>query len=234
MRKRVVSSLLADSLKTARSFFRDVSRQARLTGWRHIVGTSEKEFITESIGGGVAMIVYDNDGWLDIYLVNGLCYDALFVTAKPQHAALLHNNHDGTFTNVALKADVALGTWSTGPTLGDYDGDGRLYLFVPGYFAYDLTHPAAARVNELNRSYCQFREVSVFCGPRGVKGKRNHLYHKNGNGTFTDVSAKARDGRGRTVTGRCDPIESTISRRLVSTRLSFRNAGASRRGNPYL
>ncbi len=221
--------------------FQDVSQQAGLTVWRHTVGTPAKAYITESLGGGVALLDYDNDGWLDIYLVNGLSYDALSGKVRPQHAALFHNNHDGTFTDCAEKAGVGndrwgvgvavgdydndgwpdlyvtnfganrlyhnnhngtftdfagkagvvLGTWSTGPSFGDYDGDGRLDLFVPGYVAYDMNRPPAPGVDGLNPSYCQFRGVGVFCGPRGLKGERDHLFHNNGNGTFTDVSEKA-------------------------------------------
>lgn len=81
--------------------------------------------------------------------------------------------------------------WSTGPTFGDYDGDGRLDLFVPAYVAYDWKNPPAAGVNGLNPSYCQFRGVPVYCGPRGLQGERDHLFHNNGDGTFTDVTSQA-------------------------------------------
>ena len=76
-------------------------------------------------GFGVAIADYDNDGWPDIYVTN---------FGKNR---LYHNNHDGTFTDVAEKAGVQLGNWSTGATWGDYDGDGRLDLFVPGYVHFD-------------------------------------------------------------------------------------------------
>jgi hypothetical protein len=105
--------------------FQDVAKQAGLTSWRHVMGSPQKKFIIETVGSGVALVDYDNDGWLDIYLVNGSTYDALAGKAKPPRAALFHNNRDGTFTDVAEKAGVALGGWSTGPTFGDYDGDGR-------------------------------------------------------------------------------------------------------------
>ncbi len=82
-------------------------------------------------GFGVAVGDYDNDGWPDLYVTN---------FGKNR---LYHNNHDGTFTDVAEKAGVALGNWSTGATFGDYDGDGRLDLFVPGYVHYDIDHPPA-------------------------------------------------------------------------------------------
>jgi len=221
--------------------FEDIARQAGLTTWKHVMGTPEKKFIIEANGSGVGLIDYDNDGWLDIYLVNGSTYDAVSGKTIPPKAALFHNNHDGTFTNVAEKAGVtndrwgvgvavadydndgwpdiyvsnfgknrlyhnnhdgtftdvgekagvALGNWSTGATWGDYDGDGRLDLFVPGYVHYDLANPPASGGNGVAYSFCQFRGENVMCGPRGLKGESDHLFHNNGDGTFTDVSEKA-------------------------------------------
>jgi enediyne biosynthesis protein E4 len=221
--------------------FVDRTHQAGLDTWSHRVGTPEKRFIIEMNGSGVGLIDYDNDGWLDIYLVNGSTYDALSGKTTSPHAALFHNNHDGTFTDVAEKAgvtndrwgfgvaigdynndgwpdifvsnygknrlyrnnhdgtftDVAahagveLGNWSTGATFGDYDGDGRLDLFVAGYVHYDMNNqptPGSAGVASAN---CQFRGVTVECGPRGLPGEHDHLFHNNGDGTFTDVSVKA-------------------------------------------
>jgi hypothetical protein len=104
---------------------------------------------------------------------------------------LYHNNHDGTFTDVAEKAGVALGNWSTGATFGDYDGDGRLDLFVPGYVHYDLAHPPTPGSSVVAFSTCEFRGMKVMCGPRGLQGEPDHLFHNNGDGTFTDVSEKA-------------------------------------------
>jgi enediyne biosynthesis protein E4 len=221
--------------------FQDVAEKAGLTRWRHVMGTDEVRFILETVGSGVALLDYDNDGWLDIYLVNGSTYDAMTGKASPPHAALFHNNHDGTFTDVAEKAgvtndrwgfgvavgdydndgwpdlyvtnfgknrlfhnnhdgtftDVAekagvtLGNWSTGATFGDYDGDGRLDLFVPGYVHYDIDHPPVPGSPVVAFSTCEFRGVKVMCGPRGLQGESDHLFHNNGDGTFTDVSQKA-------------------------------------------
>jgi hypothetical protein len=84
--------------------FKNIAKQAGLTSWHNTMGTPEKKYILETIGSGVALLDYDNDGWLDIYIVNGSTYEAVKGTAKPPHAALFHNNHDGTFTNVADKA----------------------------------------------------------------------------------------------------------------------------------
>jgi hypothetical protein len=104
---------------------------------------------------------------------------------------LYHNNHDGTFTDVAEKAGVTLGNWSNGPTFGDYDGDGRLDLFVPGYVHYDMKHPPLSGSDGIDSAFCQYRGVKVMCGPRGLPGEPDHLFHNNGDGTFTDVSEKA-------------------------------------------
>ena len=83
--------------------FEDVSEKAGLTRWTHRMGTPEKKYIVETKGSGVGLIDYDNDGWLDIYIVNGSTVDALTGKATPPHAALFHNNHDGTLTYVAAK-----------------------------------------------------------------------------------------------------------------------------------
>ena len=86
--------------------FQEVAEKAGLTKWKHVMGTDETRFILETVGSGVAIIDYDNDGWPDIYLVNGSTYDAMAGKVAPPHAALFHNNHDGTFTDVAEKAGV--------------------------------------------------------------------------------------------------------------------------------
>ena len=130
-------------------------------------------------GFGAAVGDYDNDGWPDIYVAN---------FGKNR---LYHNNHDGTFTDVAESAGVTLGGWSAGPTWGDYDHDGRLDLFVPGYVKFDPEHPPVAGQAGITASSCQFRGVSGMCGPRGLPGEGDHLFHNNGDGTFTDVSQKA-------------------------------------------
>jgi hypothetical protein len=86
---------------------------------------------------------------------------------------------------------MTLGNWSTGATFGDYDGDGRLDLFVPGYVHYDIDHPPVPGSPVVAFSTCEFRGVKVMCGPRGLQGESDHLFHNNGDGTFTDVSHQA-------------------------------------------
>jgi len=227
-------------VKTGPIVFQDVAKTAGLTTWHHTAGTPAKRLILEAKGPGVCLLDYDNDGWLDIYLVNGSTYEALDGKAAAPHAALFRNNHDGTFTDVTEKAGVAndrwgygcavgdfdndgwpdlyvsnyganrlyknnhdgtfsdvaekakvtVGTWSTGATFGDYDGDGRLDLFVAGYIRLDLNDPPISETKSVGYLKCQYRGVKVMCGPRGLKGEQDHLFHNNGDGTFTDVSKK--------------------------------------------
>jgi hypothetical protein len=221
--------------------FQDITKTAGLSGWTHKMGSPEKKFIVETNGSGVCLIDYDNDGWLDIYLVNGSTFDALDGKEEPPHSALFrnnhdgtftevtqkagvandrwgygcsvadydndgwpdlyvgnygknrlyHNNHDGTFTDVAETAGVALGNWSPGSTWGDFDGDGLLDLYVTGYVHFDRDNLPIAGTKAVGYASCLYRGVTVNCGPRGLLGEPDHLFHNNGNGTFTDVTVKA-------------------------------------------
>jgi len=120
-------------VKTGPIVFQDVAAAAGLTSWRHKAGTPAKRFILEAKGPGVCLLDYDNDGWLDIYLVNGSTFDALAGKASPPHAALFHNNRDGTFTDVTQAAGVANDRWGYGCAVGDYDNDGWPDLYVTNY-----------------------------------------------------------------------------------------------------
>ena len=113
--------------------FQDISEKAGLTSWKHTMGTPQKSYILETIGSGVALLDFDHDGWLDIYIVNGSTFDALDGKVEPPHAALFHNNHDGTFTNVAEAAGVTNDRWGFGVAVGDYDNDGWPDLYVANY-----------------------------------------------------------------------------------------------------
>lgn len=201
------------------------------------LSSPEQKYIVESMGGGVALLDYDGDGWLDIYFTNAPSV-SMALAGKKARSALYHNNHDGTFTDVTDKAGVgypcwAMGAavgdynndgrpdlivscfggvvlyrnngdgtftdvtkatgldkdtgWATGVSFGDYDGDGNSDLFVPHYVNLDLHDlPTFGSLKT-----CQYHDVAVQCGPRGLKGYPDTLYHNNGDGTFTEVAKQA-------------------------------------------
>lgn len=141
--------------------FRDVTDQAGLA----------------NVGWGMGVVAgdYNNDGWADLYVT----------CLGPNH--LFKNNGDGTFTDVTASAGVREPRWSTGAAWVDYDRDGWLDLFVANYVDYDLTHLPEFGKGKL----CQFKNVAVQCGPRGLRGAGDALFHNNGDGTFSDVSQRA-------------------------------------------
>ena len=215
--------------------FTDITEKAGIT-FKH-VSSPEKKYIVESMSGGVALLDYDNDGYLDIYLVNSLTVD-LVKSKQKTRSALYRNNGDGTFTDVTDKAGVGDIGWGMGVAIGDYDNDGFDDIYVTclgpnhllrnngnGTFT-DVTQKAgvsdprwsagAAFVDYDNdgkldlvrlqlrglstsitcRSSARagpvmFKGIPVQCGPRGLKGAGDSLFHNNGDGTFTDVSKKA-------------------------------------------
>jgi len=126
---------------------------------------------------GVCVGDYDNDGWDDLFC----CFWG--------HNILFHNNGDGTFTDVTRKAGVydEQHRWGSGCTFLDYDRDGHLDLFVCNYIKLD----PAKTGQPGDPAACQWKGIPVMCGPRGLTGDTNVLFHNNGNGTFTDVSEKA-------------------------------------------
>jgi hypothetical protein len=137
--------------------------------------TSKAGVANIGFGMGVATGDYNNDGFEDFYVT----------CLGPDH--LFKNNGNGTFTNVTLKAGVSDPRWSTGAIFVDYDNDGKLDLFVSNYVDFDLNRLPEFGVGRT----CQFKGVPVQCGPRGLPGAGDSLYHNNGDGTFTDVSKKA-------------------------------------------
>ena len=214
----------------------DVAAKAGLTA-PIVYGPAERmDYILESMGCGVAFIDYDNDGWLDIFLLSGTrregpvegasnrlyknnrdgtftdvtaragltrqgwaCgvtigdynndgLDDIFITGWPQNI-LYRNNGDGTFTEVTKAAGLIHpdNRWGTGCTWVDYDRDGRLDLFVSNYVVFDFDKiPPAGKDPR-----CNFKGVPVNCGPRGLVAERPMLFHNNGDGTFTDVTARS-------------------------------------------
>jgi enediyne biosynthesis protein E4 len=111
--------------------FEDVTKASGIT-WVHNNAHSQDRFLPETVGAGCAFLDYDNDGWMDIYLVNSGPSD-FFKPTTPLKNALYHNNHDGTFTDVTDKAGVAGGTFGMGVAAADFDGDGWVDLYVTGY-----------------------------------------------------------------------------------------------------
>jgi len=127
-------------------------------------------------GMGAAVGDYNNDGWPDLLVT---CFGGV---------VLYRNNGDGTFTDVTKQAGLASETgWATGASFGDYDGDGWADLFVSDYVDFHM--------NDLPKfgssKTCQYHGVAVQCGPAGLKGYRDYLFHNRGDGTFTDVSQQA-------------------------------------------
>jgi hypothetical protein len=141
--------------------FTDVTEQAGLT--------------RPCFGMGGAVGDYNNDGWPDLYLT---CLGGNI---------LYRNNGNGTFTDVTAKAGVDDTRWSTGASFGDYDGDGYLDLMVTNYVDFHLNDMPGFG----SAPNCKYRGIDVQCGPRGLRGAGDSLFHNNGNGTFTDVSKAA-------------------------------------------
>jgi enediyne biosynthesis protein E4 len=224
----------------------DVAAQAGLTAPVIYGGVQHKTYILETVGCGCAFFDYDNDGWLDIFLLSGTRLDE-----NPEEATnrLYHNNRDGTFTDITNKAGLHRQGWASSVTVGDfnndgnedlfitywgqnvlyrnngdgtftdvtaaaglkdsatrwgagatwvdYDRDGHLDLFVSNYLEFDFaTVPKPGET-----PYCKWRGVSVNCGPRGLPPGRHSLYHNNGDGTFSDVTAKSGIDKSRRTYG---------------------------------
>jgi enediyne biosynthesis protein E4 len=217
--------------------FVDVAKEAGLNVEMIFGGEHRNKYLLETTGCGAAFFDYDQDDWVDIFLVNGWRLEG-FPKGKEPVCRLFKNNRDGTFTDVTIKAGLARsgwgqaccvgdynndgwndlfvsyygqnalfknnanGTftdvtkeagllqdrlrWNSGCTFVDYDKDGRLDLFVGNYIDLDLkTTPLPEDAN------CTYKGITVACGPPGLEGGKNILYHNKGDGTFEDVSEKA-------------------------------------------
>lgn len=154
-----------------------------LGDWKFENVTDKAGVANERWGMGVAVGDYNNDGFADLFVSN-------YGTSR-----LYKNNGDGTFTDVAPKVDLDIKGWHTGATFGDYDKDGRLDLFVPAYLDFDLKNlpPSPLDVDKgktVGRNFCQFRGQPVMCGPRGLKGAKDKLFHQKEDGKFEEVGDK--------------------------------------------
>jgi hypothetical protein len=125
---------------------------------------------------GASIGDYDNDGWPDLLVT---CFGGV---------VLYRNNGDGTFSDVTKQAGLGNDSgWATGAAFGDYDGDGWVDLFVAHYVDFSLKDLPAFG----SRLTCKYHGIDVQCGPRGLKGSPDNLYHNNRDGTFSDVSKQA-------------------------------------------
>ena len=222
--------------------FVNTAREAGLHAKTIFGAESSNKYLLETTGCGVAFIDYDDDGWLDIFFVNGTRFEANYAKGHEPVSRLYKNNRDGTFTDVTLKSGLArtgwgqgvcagdfdndghidlfvsywgdcalyrnngngtftdiaakagvttrtttgLKRWNTGCAFLDYDRDGHLDLYVANYIDFD---PKTAPLPESGP--CLYEGLTVACGPPGLQGAKDILFHNNGDGTFTDVSEKA-------------------------------------------
>ena len=219
------------------AWFIDVADKAGLHALDTNGDVHSKRYILESTGSGVAVFDYDNDGWPDIFLVNG----SVLPDSPPRGNdaptdRLFHNNHDGTFTDVTARAGLLSSGWGQGVCVGDYDNDGYEDLYVTSYGKNRLYHNQGngtfkevaqesgvagsgkewgtgcafvdydrdGKLDLIVSNYVQFdrqntpgpgqapfctwKEMPVFCGPRGLPSSPNILYHNLGGGKFEDVS----------------------------------------------
>ena len=214
--------------------FTDQTQQAGIH-FKHTNGASKQKYLPETMGSGGLFFDYNNDGHLDIYLVNSgtLSNARQHVYRLPEHANVLYrnngdetftdataeaglqqnsgygmgclaadydndgdtdlyltnfgknqlyrNNSNGTFTDVTSAAGVGDGSWSVSATFGDFNLDGYLDLYVTNYLDYQIETAHA----------CFLEGVHIYCGPHEYPGARDTLYRNNGDGTFTDVTARA-------------------------------------------
>jgi len=222
--------------------FKDIAEQAGLTAVNVSGEAEKKNYILETTGNGVAIFDYDNDGLMDIFVVNGTTLDGkgpgvtstshlyhnlgnlrfedvtakaglgkvgwgqgvcaadydndgytdLFVTYYG-HSVLYHNEGNGTFKDMTEAAGLKSTSirWDTGCSFFDYDLDGKLDLVVTGYLDFDPSKIPAPGAS----GYCQWKGMPVMCGPRGLPAGRNFLFHNDGHGKFTDVSAASGIGK---------------------------------------
>jgi hypothetical protein len=212
--------------------FREIPPEVSRIDWMHDNASSPEHYLPETTGAGAAFLDYDNDGWMDIYLVNSGPCD-FFRPRVPLGNALYRNNHDGTFSDVTEKAGVAGGTfgmgaaaadydndgfvdlyvtsygrailyhnngdgtfsdvteraglaapgWTTSAAWFDYDGDGRLDLFVGNYVRYGLDTKTSCSGTPHGKRY--------YCVPKIFDPVHSFLFHNDGDGRFSDVSAQA-------------------------------------------
>jgi enediyne biosynthesis protein E4 len=214
--------------------FKDVAKQLGVTV-PHIAAP-EARYVIDSTSGGSGLFDCDDDGRLDIVLVNGSTVERLQQGGDPM-VTLYHQEPDGTFKDITSEAGLTRKGWGMGVAVADYDNDGKLDLFVTGYTGSalyhglgnckfeDVTEKAGVKgggfmtgaawgdydrdgyvdlfvsryshldLNNLpqfgSNKFCRFKGIMVQCGPWGLEGESDFLYHNRGDGTFEEVSVKA-------------------------------------------
>jgi enediyne biosynthesis protein E4 len=214
--------------------FKDIAKEVGLTVAH--VAAPEAHYVIDSTSGGAGVFDCDNDGRLDIVLVNGSTVERLQQGGDPM-VTLYHQEPDGTFKDITKEAGLTRLGWGMGVAVADYDNDGKLDLFVTGYNGNvlyhnlgnckfdDVTEKAGVRgggfstgaawgdydrdgnvdlfvsryshldLNNLpqfgSNKFCRFKGILVQCGPWGLQGETDFLYHNRGDGTFEEVSVKA-------------------------------------------
>ena len=234
--RRILFLVLVFSRAWAQSpHFRDVSSEVGLTVPH--VSTPDKQYIIESMSGGIGLIDCDNDGRLDIIVVNGSTIEHFrrggdpLITLYHQDAefkftditqsagltrkgwgmgiavgdydndglpdiyvtgyggnALYQNLGKCKFQDVTERSGVAASGFSTGSAWGDYDRDGHVDLFVSRYVHFDISKLPSFGSDEKT---CRFKGIRVQCGPWGMQGESDLLFHNRGDDTFEEVSKKA-------------------------------------------
>jgi len=214
--------------------FKDVAKEIGITA-SHIAAP-EARYVIDSISGGAGLFDCDDNGRLDIVVVNGSTVERLLKGGDPM-VTLYHQEADGTFKDITAAAGLTRKGWGMGVAVADYDNDGKLDLFVTGYTGSalyhnlgnckfeDVTDKAGVRgsgfmtgaawgdfdrdgyvdlfvsryanldLNNLpqfgSNKFCRYKGILVQCGPWGLEGETDLLYHNRGDGTFEEVSVKA-------------------------------------------
>ncbi|MDX2153218.1 MAG: CRTAC1 family protein [Bryobacteraceae bacterium] len=159
MKRRAFLGLLAGGRCFGEDLFRDVTKAAGLGEALNVFGEPRnKKYLIEEMGGGVALIDYDNDGWVDLFLVNG----ARLGGGEQPRSFLFRNNRDGTFTDVTQKTGLRATGWGQGCCVGDYNNDGWDDLFVSYY---------GKNVLYRNNGDGTFTDVSQAAGVGGYEGR---------------------------------------------------------------